>query len=79
MNLICSLLHKVLKEISWRWKFAEDVSTKKLAILKKEFDAGNISKTAYESVKHIKSSQVDITISNAQSELDIYKKVLNKR
>jgi hypothetical protein len=25
-------------------KFAEDVSTKKLAILKKEFDAGNISK-----------------------------------
>jgi hypothetical protein len=45
MNLICSLHKKVLKKktVEDELKFAEDVSTKKLAILKKEFD-GNISK-----------------------------------
>jgi hypothetical protein len=32
------------KSVEDELKFAEDVSTKKLAILKKEFDAGNISK-----------------------------------
>jgi hypothetical protein len=36
------LVHK--KSVEDELKFAEDVSTKKLAILKKEFDAGNISK-----------------------------------
>jgi hypothetical protein len=39
------LAHKVKKKsVEDELKFAEDVSTKKLAILKKEFDAGNISK-----------------------------------
>jgi hypothetical protein len=76
MNLSV-LLNKVIKEIKkMNLKFAEDTK-RKLAILKKEFDAGKIYKTAYESEKlnisnEYPKKQVDITI--AQSELDIYKR-----
>ncbi|HRE77098.1 MAG TPA: hypothetical protein PLL09_04650 [Flavobacterium sp.] len=65
-------------------KFEEELSKKRLAVLKKEFDAGKISKTAYEAEKlritnEFALKQVDATVQNAQRELDIYKANLEQR
>lgn len=72
------------KSVEDELAFEEQLLAKKLALLKREFDAKKLSQTAFETQSlNLKNDfakkQVDITIANAQSELEVYRKSLEKK
>jgi hypothetical protein len=72
------------KELDDQLKFEEAISQKRLALLQKEYKAGKISKTAYETEKlnitnDFANKQIELLIGNAQKELDVYKESIQKR
>ncbi|MEW5675549.1 hypothetical protein ABGT15_04490 [Flavobacterium enshiense] len=72
------------KSLEEQLKFEEQLATKRLAVLDKEFKAGKMGKEAYEAEKlritnEANQKIVDATISNAQRELDIYKKGIEQK
>ena len=65
-------------------KFEEELSKKRKAILEKEYKNGKVTKTAYETEKlnisnEFLAKQRDLTIAEAQRELDLYKKNLEQK
>ncbi|MFV8339146.1 hypothetical protein ACNQGL_07730 [Flavobacterium sp. LB3P21] len=72
------------KSVEDELAFEETLLTKKLALVKKEYDSKKISQTAYEneSLKlknDFAKKQVDVTIANAQTELDTYKRSIEQK
>lgn len=68
------------KSLQEELKIAEDVSKKKLSILEAEFNAGKISKTAYETAKleitqEYAQKQADVAVQNAERELEAFKNI----
>ena len=66
------------KSLEKELQIAKEVSKQKLDILKSEYEAGKISKTEYETEKlnitnEFAQKQIDVTISNAERELQIFK------
>ena len=66
------------KSLEEELQIAKEVSKQKLDILKSEYEAGKISKTEYEAEKlnitnEFAQKQIDVTISNAERELQIFK------
>ncbi|MBW2961277.1 hypothetical protein [Mesonia aestuariivivens] len=66
------------KSLEEELQVAKEVSKRKLEILKSEYEAGEISKTEYETEKfnitnEFAQKQIDVTIANAERELQIFK------